>query len=527
MAEEGQAPSPNFSGIDFNPSFFPSTASDYVEFPTAQGTVTFGSIFATDIDTPTPSVDFDLLGSEIGNINIGTSVPTTKTIKIGASTGTSIHCGSIDLQGTNINNAVASGTGTISLGPSQTTGILNIGSNSTTATRTTGAINIGSNSVGVTPITIGTAGQSTVALNGTSVNVGTKITSPVYDSTSAITALTVGSNVTTVDISIGGSQTSGDINIGQNSARLATGAVNICTASTNAVPIIIGSATSNTTLNGTTVDVGTKITSPVYDCSAAGTAMTLGSNLVGGNLTIAGGQTSGDIFIGTGTRTAASDISIGTGANAGGNILIGHQGTTVSSYAVKVNTSTGGSGQTTIGSSSSATNIAGALNVTGLLTADGGLTLNAGDLITANGGITIGGAYGLTLSTTSYTPTSSQLGYAVDYTNGHVTITTSSSALATTGATIPIGRYLVIVTWMCDTWSVTTSTVSLTLTATNGTANILLGAFGSSTATGGYVNSSVSGYATITSASGTLALTGLTSSGTVSCKTNIKLIRLA
>ena len=53
MAESAPAPSPSFSGIDFNPSFFPSTTSDYVEFPVAQGTETFGTIYATTIDTPT------------------------------------------------------------------------------------------------------------------------------------------------------------------------------------------------------------------------------------------------------------------------------------------------------------------------------------------------------------------------------------------------------------------------------------------------------------------------------------------
>ena len=219
MAEQSYPPDPSFSGIDFNPSFFPSTASDYVEFPTAQGTVTFGSIFATDIDTPTPSVDFDLLTSETGNINFGTSVPTTKTIKIGASTGTSIHCGSIDCTGTNINNSVAAGTGIVSLAPSQTTGALYIGSNATTATRTTGAINIGTNNASSTnTITVGTAARSTIALNGTSVDVGTKITSPAYDATTASTAMT-----------IGGNQLSGSITIG-GGARTSGGNVSILTA---------------------------------------------------------------------------------------------------------------------------------------------------------------------------------------------------------------------------------------------------------------------------------------------------------
>jgi hypothetical protein len=588
MAEEAQAPSPAFSGIDFNPAFFPGTTSEYVEFPTAQGTVTFGSIFATDIDTPTPSVDFDLLSSETGNINIGASVLAGNTIKIGASTGTSVHCGSVDFKGTHINNAVSATTGDVSLCNNQTTGALYIGSHPTVPTRTTGGINIGSNSVGVTQIVIGTTGQSTTALNGSSVNVGTKITSPVYDSTSATTAMTIGANVSTTSISIGESQTTGTLNIGTSALRT-TGPINIGTSTIGNNAITIGTTGQSTiALNGTSTNVTTKLTCPVYDSTTATTALTVGSNLQSASLTIANSLTSGDIFIGCGTvRTSASDISIGTGANASGNILIGHQGTTSSTQLVKINTSTTASvGQTTIGSSTSATNIGGALNVTGLVTADGGLTLNTGDLLTATGGIKttsidvptssdalnignsqasstivigsgktsgyiqigggntnnsviikpyldlendirMGNGIGIRLSATSYTPSTLQLGYAVEYTNGHTTVGTTSTSLATTGSTIAIGRYLVIVTWMCDTWSLATINLTLTLTATNGTANILLGAFGPSTATGGYVNGSVSGYATITTTSGTLALTGLTSAGTVSCKNNIKLIRVA
>ena len=67
MAESAIPPSPNFSTIDFNPSFFSSTSGDYVDYPEAQGTVTFGSIYATDIDTPTPAIDFDLLSTQTEN----------------------------------------------------------------------------------------------------------------------------------------------------------------------------------------------------------------------------------------------------------------------------------------------------------------------------------------------------------------------------------------------------------------------------------------------------------------------------
>lgn len=309
MAEQASAPSPSFSGIDFNPAFFPSAANDFVEYPVAQGTVTFGQIYATDLDTPTPSVDFDLLTSETGNINIGTSVPSLKTIKIGASTGTSIHTGSIDHQGTNINNAVSATTGTISLAPAQTTGILNIGSHPSTGTRTTGPINIGSNSIGVTPITIGTTGQSTIALNGTSVDVGTKLTTPKIDSLSASGNIEIGSN-----------QTDGIINIGTPNTRT-SGAINIGTGMTTANAIKIGTAATTTmTLQALTVNATTKLTCPAIDTLSSGTNMTIGAL-----------QTTGTLTIGGGARTTAGTISIGNGSGATANpIVIGGAGSTVS-----------------------------------------------------------------------------------------------------------------------------------------------------------------------------------------------------
>lgn len=434
MAESAPPPSPAFSGIDFNPSFFPSTTSDYVEFPTAQGTVTFGTIFATTIDTPTPSADFDFLDSEIGNINIGTSVPAGQTIKLGASTGTSIHCGSIDLQGTNINNAVAPATGTISIAPSQTTGPLYIGSSSSTGVRTTGGINIGTNSVGVTPITIGTVGQTTTALNGTSVNVGTKLTTPAVDATLDTTNMTIGSNLRGGNLTIGGSsghtgtiniasgQTSGALNIG-NGARTNTATINIGTqaALNAAMGINIGTASNSyTNLYGSNVLIDTKLEVPIINAKAFDTLMTIGSNLTSGSLTLGGtsqsgdinlatGQTSGDLFIGTGTRTAAGDINIGTGDNAACNLYIGHKGTTVSTQAVKINTSTAASGATTIGSSTSATTIGGTLGVTGtmgvtgLITASGGLTVPTGQTLTAAGNGILSGRLSYTSQVMNYT----------------------------------------------------------------------------------------------------------------------------
>jgi hypothetical protein len=78
---------------------------------------------------------------------------------------------------------------------------------------------------------------------------------------------------------------------------------------------------------------------------------------------------------------------------------------------------------------------------------------------------------------------------------------------------------------MWDSYSVATSNLTFSVDTTNGTSNFLFGAFGGSAS--GYVNGSVSGYASITTTSGTLTLKGITSAGTISCKNNIKLIRIA
>jgi hypothetical protein len=335
-----------FSGITFNPTFYQSSSTDYLTlataksnfltYPTAQGDETIAQIYSQNISTITPTDAFNFLSSQTsGQINIGSTA--TGTIKIGATTGTSIHAGSIDLQGTNINNAVASTTGTISLGPGQTTGTLNIGSHPTSGVRTTGAINIGSNSAGITPITIGTTGQSTIALNGTSVNVGTKITSSTYDSTSATTPMSVGGNLTSVGLSIGGSQTSGNIDIGNNAGRTNSGQVNICSNTNNAPTITIGSLSSNTALNGTSVAIGTKITSPVYDSSAAATNMSLGGNLTTGDLNIGALQTDGDINIGMNSqRTTLGAINIGAGSINGVGIVIGSGASNTTLYGTSV-----------------------------------------------------------------------------------------------------------------------------------------------------------------------------------------------
>lgn len=365
MAESALPPDPSFSGIDFNPSFFSSATTEYLEFPTAQGTETFGTLYATTINTPTPSVDFNLLGSETGNINIGTSVASGKTIKIGASTLTSIHCGSIDCTGTNINNAVASGTGIVSLAPSQTTGALYIGSNST-ATRTSGSINIGSNVVGLTPITIGMATKSTTALNGT-VTLGSLMNTVGISDTSSIssTGLITGSSFQ---------------NTGASATISTTGAIGGSSVSVANAGYLqvggVGAIINGINVSGNIQTASGKFLGATYDSLDATTAIALASNVTSVNVGIAGSQTSGVLNIGIGSRTTAGGIFIGTGSGATVNPI-------------------------TIGGAGSALTIGGTTATTGLLTTNGGLTVSG--VLTAGVGILSGSITYESTGATTYT----------------------------------------------------------------------------------------------------------------------------
>lgn len=341
MAEEAYPPSPAFTGIDFNPSFFPSTANDYLEFPVAQGTETFGTIYTTKIDTPTPSTDFDLLGSETGNITMGALVATGKSLTLGSSAS------STTLNGTNVTvptklttpaiysttdatnmflgqnltsgNLTIGGsvghTGSINIGSAQTTGALNIGNGSRTGN---GAINIGNQATGTIAITIGSTAYTNIALRGPTVDVSTKLTSPTVDSTSDVTAMTVASNLTTANLTIAGAQTQGVLNIGTGPRITGGGGggINIGTGAVvgtgGLVPIIIGTASySSTDMYGTSVNVRTKITCPQIDSFNPATSITYGSNLVGGSLTIGGTGQTGGINIGS-TSTTSNIITVGS-----------------------------------------------------------------------------------------------------------------------------------------------------------------------------------------------------------------------
>jgi hypothetical protein len=111
-----------------------------------------GTIFINTIATNNTNAD--------PAIAIGTNTG-TRTIKINNGTN-SVHCSSIDMAGSGINN-VANTTGDINIGNLQTTGDLNIGTN--VGRTSTSVINIGTGSTLVNPINIGSSTSDTT-ING-------------------------------------------------------------------------------------------------------------------------------------------------------------------------------------------------------------------------------------------------------------------------------------------------------------------------------------------------------------------------
>ena len=182
---------PTYTTGTYNPSFFATTTSGIT---LAQGTALFlqkttpdtasaletfnGGIITGSIDGNSTSNTLVLypsmgLTQNMGIGNAGTAyVSGVPTIQIGGTTGYSVHCGSIDCNGTTINNAVIPATGALSLGSSQTTGVLNIGTGVRATGGNGGAINIGTNASNTAPINIGgntlATSSNILTLNSTS-----------------------------------------------------------------------------------------------------------------------------------------------------------------------------------------------------------------------------------------------------------------------------------------------------------------------------------------------------------------------
>ena len=227
-------PSPNFSGINFNLDFFPSEAGNFVTYPVAQGPTTIGTLYSSVIDVLSSGTAFNFLNTLTANLNIATNGTTGQTIRIGATTGASVHCANVDFQGHSINNSTNASGGNINICNNMTSGTLNIGTN----TARTGNINIG-DGVGATgTIDIGSS-TTTTTLNG-NVQGTTKLTTPIID---CITDAGAGAT----SLAIGPSATSGNIIIG---AALGVGDVSIGAFQSSGGTITLGSSNTVTTLNG-------------------------------------------------------------------------------------------------------------------------------------------------------------------------------------------------------------------------------------------------------------------------------------
>jgi hypothetical protein len=325
-----------FSGITFNPSFYQSSTSDYLTlstakskfltYPTAQGTETISNLLTTSIETSTPTTAFNLLSTQTGNVNIANTTTGTagQTIKIGASTLTSVHCGSIDHKGTTINNSVAPALGDISICDLQTSGNLNLGTGTRITTGNGGAINIGGGLNAANPINIGSVNA---VVSSSPINLNT--------STAASGAVNIGSASSTTNVK--GNFT-------------ATGLI---------------TADGGLTLNsGDLLTASGGIKSLDYDVSP-----------VGSDFQIAKSQTNGAIYIGHNQTSGALNIGCGTGTSriAGGDINIGTNGSGTSV------------GNVNIGYTATTTTVNSKFTSTGLLTANGGITLASGQLLTATG----------------------------------------------------------------------------------------------------------------------------------------------
>ena len=110
-----------FSGITYNPDFYQTSSSNYLNYPIAQGTETIKSLRSISIDSTAAAT----------NMTLGSNL-TSGSLTIG---GSSLH------------------TGNINIASAQTSGALNIGNGARTGN---GAINIGNQAAGNIAITIGT-----------------------------------------------------------------------------------------------------------------------------------------------------------------------------------------------------------------------------------------------------------------------------------------------------------------------------------------------------------------------------------
>jgi len=338
-------------------------------------------------------------GQTTGGVIIGHTTPAsdsgTLTINKNAVVATSKSLACDTFTGNGATTAISLfGTTTasnIALGAVQTSGNITLGN--TTPASDLGTLTI--NKVVVLPA------NKTITLNST----GGSVLSPVFNSTSATQALTIGGSNTTASITIGGALTSGAINlglIGQSGGIILNSDVNIGTSAFNK------GIACNYLSNFNNSDL-----------------MRFAPILTTGNVRIGETQTTGGVTIGHSTSASDSGtlyINKNTVVAQSKNIYLGNLGRVISNGVDGTDiTSTGflfdnlttgsifiGGTQTTgdfrIGNSTAGSD-------SGTLTINKNLTMGSGKLITATGGLTLGnqtvlkgGKYGTaTITAAAYT----------------------------------------------------------------------------------------------------------------------------
>jgi hypothetical protein len=459
--------------MNFNPDFY-QTTSDYLTlataknvfltYPKAQGTETISALQTSLIETPTPTEAFNFLDSQTANIYIGENATGTtgQIIKIGASALTTVKCGALAIKERAINNGTDASGGNIYIGDQQIGGSIYIGTGSQVIRTSGSTINIGNYSTSSGTINVGTS-ATTTNINGIGSIYATKF--DIHDGTAVL--------------KFGDLQTTGRLDIGSGGNRSGIGAINIGTGGSALFSINIGSTTSKTLLAGTEVSVPTKLLTPIVDTATDTTDLLLGSNIVGGQIKMGGAIIGGSVFI------------------CGGNQF---------------------SGALNIASNSTT-----ALNVVNIGNANTTVKTN-GTLIT-NNGLTLGNGYGITCGTSTYTPTSSQIGYISAITTNASSIAVGATIAVLTVSSIPIGTYIICFSITIASQSVS-SHIGITASSTNGTLTMTFSDIASATGSGSgnHTGGSFTGFFKCTATSGSIIFSansrsgsGSVSAGDVSC----------
>lgn len=412
---------------------------------------------------------------------------------------------------TNSVNAIVPDTGDISIGASQTDGILNLGTG--TGRTATGVINIGNGTGSSAIINIQTQNTNNNPLtDSAAINIGTsgsvktiKLGARGVNGTVAIGDLSITTfpfvpngvyisttTNTTRDISIGHTQTSGILNLGTSILQTPgtrTGAVNIATQASNscAINILNGGATvsgsvniANVGANTTAINIGSTTGTGQINIQTANTtnspttdgAINIGTSAVSKTIrinsaTAQGTTTAGDFlfitnnnqntnFINTVTNTTRN-IAIGSNQSTG-VLHLGSGGTTPSSRSGNINIANQASNSCAINIMNGATT-AGAVNIAngtgatqttavniGSGSTTGVVTIgNTDNTVQVNGDLTMGTGKNITLAPSeSYVaPSAGQLGSSATIIIGSNS-TTANTDTTLRIATLTAGVWLLI-----------------------------------------------------------------------------------